>query len=51
MGITKLAHLIHFDAPVSMRNNEIGDYSGKINAATQLKCVTKAYWGNPSKNV
>jgi len=32
MGITKLAHLIHFDAPLSMRNNEIGDYSGKINA-------------------
>lgn len=36
MGITKLAHLIHFDAPASMRNKEIGDYSGKINAL-QLK--------------
>ncbi|XP_067310093.1 probable flap endonuclease 1 homolog [Pseudorasbora parva] len=30
MGITKLAHLIHFDAPASMRSKEIGDYSGKI---------------------
>ncbi|XP_048020445.1 probable flap endonuclease 1 homolog [Megalobrama amblycephala] len=30
MGITKLAHLIHFDAPESTRNKEIGDYSGKI---------------------
>ncbi|KAK7158956.1 hypothetical protein R3I94_005330 [Phoxinus phoxinus] len=30
MGITKLAHLIHFDAPASMLNKEIGDYSGKI---------------------
>lgn len=33
MGITKLANLIHFDAPVSMRNKEIGDYSGKINVS------------------
>uniref|UniRef100_A0A671RZA3 Probable flap endonuclease 1 homolog n=1 Tax=Sinocyclocheilus anshuiensis TaxID=1608454 RepID=A0A671RZA3_9TELE len=30
MGITKLANLIHFDAPESMRRKEIGDYSGKI---------------------
>ncbi|TRY93701.1 hypothetical protein DNTS_029407 [Danionella cerebrum] len=30
MGITKLAHLIHFDAPASMCNREIGDLSGKI---------------------
>ncbi|XP_043112047.1 probable flap endonuclease 1 homolog [Puntigrus tetrazona] len=30
MGITKLASLIRFDAPESMRNKEIGDYSGKI---------------------
>ncbi|XP_073705741.1 probable flap endonuclease 1 homolog [Garra rufa] len=30
MGITKLASLIHFDAPQSMRIKEIGDYSGKI---------------------
>lgn len=32
MGITKLADLIHFDAPDSKCNKEIGDYSGKINA-------------------
>lgn len=50
MGITKLAHLIHFDAPESMRNKEIGDYSGKINAL-QLKCNRKAYWGNRSKKI
>uniref|UniRef100_A0A8C1ZTT2 Zgc:110269 n=1 Tax=Cyprinus carpio TaxID=7962 RepID=A0A8C1ZTT2_CYPCA len=30
MGITKLADLIHFDAPDSKCNKEIGDYSGKI---------------------
>lgn len=32
MGITKLANLIHFDAPDSVLNREIGDYSGKFNA-------------------
>ncbi|XP_051990882.1 probable flap endonuclease 1 homolog [Xyrauchen texanus] len=30
MGISKLAHLIRFDAPTSVRNKEIGDYTGKI---------------------
>ncbi|XP_059419855.1 probable flap endonuclease 1 homolog isoform X2 [Carassius carassius] len=30
MGITKLANLIHFDAPDAVLNKEIGDYSGKI---------------------
>ncbi|XP_051556195.1 probable flap endonuclease 1 homolog isoform X2 [Myxocyprinus asiaticus] len=30
MGISKLAHLIRFDAPTSVRNKEIGDYSGEI---------------------
>ncbi|XP_051553148.1 probable flap endonuclease 1 homolog isoform X2 [Myxocyprinus asiaticus] len=30
MGIAKLAKLIRSDAPTSVRNKEIGDYSGKI---------------------
>ncbi|XP_065132142.1 probable flap endonuclease 1 homolog [Paramisgurnus dabryanus] len=30
MGITKLADLIRFDAPTSIRSKEISDYSGKI---------------------
>lgn len=30
MGILKLADLIRFDAPASVKSKEIGDYSGKI---------------------
>lgn len=30
MGILKLTDLIRSDAPTSVKNKEIGDYSGKI---------------------